>query len=127
LKAEEVRTPHSILYFTFAYSGLIGMFTFGLLQSTMGLLLWRTYKKTGSSFGLATWAATLATSLFGNCWESPPSAIPTYILVGLCIAPGLVDQKIQDVMRLPLSSSERLRSSVRRFKSARVPALGERG
>ena len=127
LKGEEVRTPHSILYFTFAYSGLIGMFTFGLLQSTMGLLLWRTYKKTGSSFGLATWAATLATSLFGNCWESPPSAIPVYILIGLCIAPGLVDQKIQDIMRLPLSSSERFRSGFRRFPSARVPALGERG
>ena len=47
LKGEEVRTPHSILYFTFAYSGLIGMFTFGLLQSTMGLLLWRTYKENG--------------------------------------------------------------------------------
>jgi hypothetical protein len=95
---EEVRTPHSILYFTFAYSGLVGMAIFFTLQATLGGLLWRTFKVTGNAFGLATWAATLATSLFGNCWESPPAAIPTYILLGLCILPGLMPNRAKNLV-----------------------------
>jgi hypothetical protein len=88
----ELRTPHSVLYFALGYSGCIGVVLFFALQACIFQLLWRTYKVTGQAFGLAFWAAVTVSALFGNLFETPAGAIPSYLLIGLCIAPGLVKQ-----------------------------------
>lgn len=89
LKNMDIRTPHSIFFFALGYSGWIGVSLFVALQSSILGMLWRVYKATGQSYGLAIWISTLTASLFGNSFESPMGSIPNYIAVGLIIGPVL--------------------------------------
>jgi hypothetical protein len=84
---DDIRTPHSVLYFTLAYSGCVGLLLFFILQATVLGVLWRTYKETGQIFGLVSHLAMLVAACFGNILESPQRAIPWYLLVGMCIGP----------------------------------------
>jgi hypothetical protein len=89
LKGMDIRTPHSIFFFALGYSGWIGVFLFLSLQASILAMLWRVYRLTGQSYGLAIWIATLTASLFGNSFESPMGSIPNYIAIGLIIGPIL--------------------------------------
>ena len=90
----DIRTPHSVFYFALGYSGCFGVLLFFALQICVLRLLWRTYRMTGQAFGLACWSAILVSALFGNLFETPSGAIASYILAGLCIAPGLAASRV---------------------------------
>jgi hypothetical protein len=85
----DIRTPHSIFFFALGYSGWIGVILFYSLQVSILVMLWRVYKLTGQSYGLAIWISTLTASFFGNSFESPMGSIPSYIGIGLIIGPVL--------------------------------------
>ncbi len=89
LKGMDIRTPHSIFFFALGYSGWIGVVLFYSLQVSILVMLWRVYKLTGQSYGLAVWISTLTASCFGNSFESPMGSIPSYIGIGLIIGPVL--------------------------------------
>ena len=78
----DLRTPHNIFYYALGYSGWLGVFFFFSLQAACGALVWRAYKLTGQSFGVALWASTLLTAFFGNAFETPTGAIPCYLTLG---------------------------------------------
>ncbi len=85
----DVRTPHNIFYYALGYSGWIGVVVFFSLQLSCALMLWRVYRITGNSYGLAFWSATLIAAFFGNVMETPSGAIPLYLTMGLIIGPTL--------------------------------------
>ena len=80
------RSPHSIFYFTLAYSGVIGVLIFFWLEIAVVRLLYRTFKVTGQIFGLGYFVYTLFNAFFGNVLETP-FAIAFYLILGLCIGP----------------------------------------
>jgi hypothetical protein len=85
----DVRTPHNIFYYALGYSGWIGVVIFFALQIACALMLWRVYRITGQSYGLAFWAASLSAAFFGNVMETPTGAIPFYLTIGLLVGPTL--------------------------------------
>jgi hypothetical protein len=89
LKDPDLRTPHNVFYYALGYTGWIGVSIFFTLQAGCGVLLWRTYKVTGQSWGLAVWASGLTAAFFGNVMETPWGAIPFYLMTGLFVAPHL--------------------------------------
>jgi hypothetical protein len=87
VEKEGTRSPHSIFYFTLAYSGIVGFGIFCWLQVCMMILLWRIYKVSGETFGLIYWLFTLIGAFFGNLIETPQAAIPLYLLCGMAMGP----------------------------------------
>jgi hypothetical protein len=85
----DVRTPHNIFYYALGYSGWIGVVIFFALQIACALMLWRVYRITGQSYGLAFWAASLSAAFLGNVMETPMGAIPFYLTIGLIVGPTL--------------------------------------
>jgi hypothetical protein len=102
--ARDLRTPHNIFYYALGYSGWLGVFLFFSLQAACGALVWRAYKITEQSFGVAIWASTLLTAFFGNAFETPAGAIPCYLTLGLVIGPTLSMAPSQ--MRLAFSQTQ---------------------
>jgi hypothetical protein len=100
LKSQEIRTPHNIFFFALGYSGWIGVLLFFSLQISICAMLWRVFKLTGQSYGVAVWACDLVGAFFGNTFESPMGAIPYYLTMGLMI--GAVLCRKQEV--LPMNS-----------------------
>jgi hypothetical protein len=87
--SSELRTPHNVFFYALGYSGWIGVTLFFALQVCCGALLWRAYRFTGQSFGIAAWASSLLAAFFGNVMETPSGAIPFYLTMGLFIGPTL--------------------------------------
>lgn len=83
------RSPHSIFYFTLAYSGAVGVAIFFALQSQVMLLLWRSFKTTGQIYALAFYVYSFVGAFFGNSIETPQAGIPLYLFIGLFIGPML--------------------------------------
>ena len=75
LHREEIRTPHSVFFFTLAYTGW--------MQLALGHLAWRSFRLTGIPLGLMFWIVGLVAGLFGNVFETPFGAIPNYLLMGV--------------------------------------------
>jgi hypothetical protein len=91
--AQGTRSPHSIFYFTLAYSGAIGVGIFFWLEFTLARLLYRVYKVTGQIYGLAYFVYQFVGAFFGNFLETP-SGIVFYTTVGLCIGPMLLQLRL---------------------------------
>jgi hypothetical protein len=87
VEKEGTRSPHSIFYFTLAYSGILGFAIFCWLEICMLQVLWRTYKISGATFGLIYLVYTLAGAFFGNLIETPQASIPLYLLCGMAMGP----------------------------------------
>jgi hypothetical protein len=85
-EAVATRSPHSIFYYALGYSGWIGVLLFAFLQFSIASTVWRAYRRTGSSLGLAVFVGTLVTASAGNCLETPFGAIPFYCMIGMCAA-----------------------------------------
>jgi hypothetical protein len=115
LKNQDLRTPHNVFFFCLSYSGWLGVVLFCSLQLSVFILLWRTYKRTGQPFGLCVWASTVTGAFFGNVFETPFGAIPSYLLVGMLLAPGL---KSNRWLRMRDASG---RSARRRSRFASAP------
>jgi O-Antigen ligase len=92
LRTAVIRTPHNVFFYALGYTGWIGVSLFFAFQFALLQLLWRTYRVTGQAFGVAAWAGTLLSAFFGNSFETPFGAIPTYLSFGLLIAPGLLER-----------------------------------
>jgi hypothetical protein len=89
----DIRSPHSVLYFTLTYSGLAGVLIFSLLQMNILLVLWKTFKQTGQIFGFTCLIFLIVGGLFGNFFESPQRSVPTYLLLGMCLGPLFISGK----------------------------------
>jgi O-Antigen ligase len=87
VEKQGTRSPHDILYFAFAYSGLVGVAIFLWLEVTVGYVLWRAYKVTGQTYGLIYFVFQFIGALFGNNIETPQAGILIYLFVGLAIGP----------------------------------------
>jgi hypothetical protein len=87
VEKEGTRSPHSIFYFTLAYSGIVGFGIFCWLEVCVMLLLWRIYKTTGETFGLIFWLFTAIGAFFGNLIETPQASIPLYLFCGMAMGP----------------------------------------
>jgi hypothetical protein len=97
VEKEGTRSPHSIFYFTLAYSGFVGVAIFFWLEISILWLLWRVYKVSGETFGLIFCIYTLIGSFFGNVLETPAASIPFYLLLGMSMAPIFLRRaKFQD-------------------------------
>jgi hypothetical protein len=92
--AQGTRSPHSIFYFALSYSGIVGVTIFFWLEFTILRLLYRVYKVTGQTYGLAYFIYQFVGAFFGNFLETP-SGIIFYTTVGLCIGPMLLQLREQ--------------------------------
>lgn len=97
---DDVRSPHSVFFFTLAYGGWIGVVLFGLYNLAMTTALWAAYRQTGALFGLLAWIAALGVGLFSNWFEAPFGAFPTYLICGMALAP-LIAPKAQESTARP--------------------------
>jgi hypothetical protein len=87
--AQGTRSPHSIFYFTLAYSGAVGVGIFFWLEFCIFRLLYRVYRVTGQIYGLAYFAYQFSGAFFGNSLETPAGVI-FYTTLGLCVGPMLL-------------------------------------
>jgi len=90
-KERDIRTPHSIFFYTLAYGGWVGVVVFFMLQIALAQVLWFSWRISGSPFGLVLWLMFLSGALFGNAFETPFGAIPFYLLTGLSAAPAVLE------------------------------------
>jgi hypothetical protein len=86
------RSPHDILYFCYAYSGLIGVGIFVFMETSLFYVLWRVYRATGISFGFTFFAYQIVQALFGNSIETPQAGIMIYMILGMVMAPYFLRQ-----------------------------------
>jgi hypothetical protein len=87
VEKQGTRSPHSVFYFTLAYSGFVGVAIFFWLEICILWLLWRVYEVSGETFGLMFAIYTLIGAFFGNVLETPQAAIPFYLLCGMALSP----------------------------------------
>ena len=85
----DIRTPHSIYFYTLGYVGYFGVAVLLLLWAALFQLLWRTYRVTGDPFGIVFFASYISMSLLEPFFETPLGATPTYLFLGFCIAPAV--------------------------------------
>jgi hypothetical protein len=115
LKGADIRTPHSIFYFTLCYSGCIGVALFFTLQASILLLHWRTFKATGQIYGFVTHIALLTSAFFGNLFEAPQMAIPLYLMFGMSIGPLFAtvqrdrEMELSESYTVPVQQPRRMR------------------
>ncbi len=81
-----IRSPHSMFYYALGFGGWVGLLLFVTVNLMILRSLWRNYRQTGFSFGLALFVGTLTAASAGNMLETPFGAIPYYALMGLCLA-----------------------------------------
>ena len=89
-QAADLRTPHSVFYYALGYTGWIGVVLFAALQFTILRLLWRSYRVTGRPAGLVFWVMGMSMACFEESFDTPYKAIPFYLLIGMTMAPALL-------------------------------------
>ena len=87
VEQQGTRSPHDILYFCYAYSGLVGVALFVTMELSLFWVLWRVYRATGITYALIYFAYQIVQALFGNSIETPQAGIAIYTFVGMSIAP----------------------------------------
>lgn len=90
-----IQTPHNDFFYALGFSGWIGVILYILLQAELLRLLLRSYKITGQPVGLMCWAALLAGAMFDDFFEAPFGAIPFFLLIGIALAPALLQTKVE--------------------------------
>jgi hypothetical protein len=110
---EDLRTPHSVFYFSLGYTGWIGVVIFFSLQGSIGLMLFRAWRVTGATFGFSLWFSSMVSSMFENTYETPFAAIPQYLLLGMAAA---------DCFQSLRKSATQLENVGREFQQSRGPA-----
>jgi hypothetical protein len=97
----DVRTPHSVFYYSLGYTGWVGVALFSFLQFAILSLLWRSYRVTGQPAGVVFWVVGIAMANFEAGFDTPYRAIPFYLLAGMAIAPGLRSRDALDARSAP--------------------------
>ena len=126
LKGGEIRSPHSVLYFTLAYSGLLGVLVFACLLASLLAVLWKTFKHTGQIFGFACLSFLIVCSLFGNLFESPQRSVPAFLLLGMCIGPLFLDREEEALAGRQRGSGNRVPAPYKHMGQPRQPTLARR-
>ena len=88
-KERDIRTPHSVFFYSLAYGGWVGVALFFMLQIALLQLMHFAWRISGIPFGLVLWVAFASGAFFGNAYETPFGAIPFYLMTGLSAAPVL--------------------------------------
>lgn len=88
-----IQTPHNDFLYALTFCGWFGVVLFALLQFEVLQLLWRSYQATGRPFGLMCWTAFMTMSFFEDFFEAPFAAIPVFLLLGVAIAPALLEKR----------------------------------
>ena len=83
--------------YALGYTGWLGVMLFLTLHLTLGGLLWHCYRVTGQAFGFCFWVLVMIRSNFDIFFESPYFAIPYYIVIGICLAPVLLNSTCRRV------------------------------
>ncbi|WP_448377795.1 hypothetical protein [Fervidobacterium sp.] len=86
---EGIRTPHNAFFYALGYGGWVGVVIFFTFLASLGTLLWRNFRLTGSpvpGLSFILWAALSSSAFFGNFFETPFGAIPFYLLTGYGLA-----------------------------------------
>ena len=124
----DTRTPHNVFFYALGYSGWIGVGLFCALWYCLFGKLYRAFRQTGNPFGLAFAAVAFGLGLFGNWFETPYGAAPTYFVVGLVIGglgPFSVDagSGLRARIRRPSSTVSVDTGDTTAVKGALVPAV----
>jgi hypothetical protein len=126
LKGMDIRTPHSIYYFTLCYSGALGVMLFFLLQASILTLHWRTYKATGQIFGFVSHTSLLVSAFFGNVFEAPQAAIPLYLIFGMSVGPlfsqRYMEEQATDLQEISIPPIPKVRIRMRGYSPVSNPA-----
>jgi O-Antigen ligase len=88
LQGQFIRTPHNFFFYALGYTGWFGVGLFLFFQAELARLLWRTWKKTGTPFGILFWVTSLVFACFTAFFEAPYGAIPFYLITGCAIPSG---------------------------------------
>lgn len=89
---EGTRTPHNVFFYALGYTGWLGVLLTVVLWVVLGRMLWQVYRRTGQPFGIAVAVYAFGLGMFGNWFETPFGALPTYLLLGLCLSPLLTGE-----------------------------------
>ena len=103
-----IQTPHNDFFYLLAFSGWVGVALFAWFQVELLRLLVRTCGINGQPFGLVSWAAFLAGSMFEPFFEGPMGAIPFYLLIGIALAPGITASRASAALRSNTSLGRKL-------------------
>lgn len=106
----DTRTPHNVFFYALGYTGWLGVGLLALLWCAVVSLLWERGRFDGDWYGLAVFCMVAAIGLLGNWFETPFGAIPSYLLVGMAIAPIVPSRRA---------------ALAQRPRPARLSALGE--
>ena len=101
IRDESVRTPHNVFFLVLAYGGWFGVVIFFGFQLAVLKELWRVFRVTAQPLGLVYWATCLSSALFGNLFETPFGAIPTYLVLGISAAPLLTAKRSSPLVLNP--------------------------
>lgn len=105
---ESTRTPHNAFFYALGYSGWLGVTVIGLLWTYLAYRLWIVRRWTGENYGLVLGVFALSLGMFGNWFETPFGALPTYLLLGLSIAPLQALDGLTPSRRKPLRRRSRV-------------------
>lgn len=86
---EGTRTPHNVFFYALGYTGWVGVLLTVVMWIALARLLWRVHRRTGQPFGIAIAVYAFGLGMFGNWFETPFGALPSYLLLGLSLAPLL--------------------------------------
>lgn len=82
----DTRTPHNAFFYALGYTGWLGVSSIALLWGCLGRLLWQVWRTKGEIFGILVGVFSLGLGMFGNWFETPYGALPTYLLIGLALS-----------------------------------------
>lgn len=104
------RTPHNAFFYALGYSGWLGVMIVGSLWALIASRLWMVRRLAGENFGLVLGVFALSLGMFGNWFETPFGALPTYLMLGLALAAsqgvdGLTAKRMQPSRRRPRGES----------------------
>lgn len=82
----DTRTPHNAFFYALGYTGWLGVSSIAVLWGCLGRLLWQVWRTKREIFGILIGVFSLGLGMFGNWFETPYGALPTYLLIGLALS-----------------------------------------
>jgi hypothetical protein len=116
----DTRTPHNVFFYALGYTGWLGVAIFFGLWAGLLSKLYKVFRVTGNPFGLAFVAVAFGLGLLGNWFETPFGAAPTYLVVGMALAP-LGGFSVGGGRRRAVSARKRSAANAERCRAGAVP------
>jgi hypothetical protein len=80
-----VRTPHNFVVFLLGYTGIVGLFLYGLIVFAFGMQLRQCRPSRLKNGIIASAVGIMIMAFSGNLFESPFGAVPTYLTMGILL------------------------------------------